>query len=50
MLGSAKTEQRKDAGSGRSLSYGRDRGRRDAERLQPAERRRYLRSGPPNAV
>jgi hypothetical protein len=37
MLGRAKTEQRKDAGSGRSRSYGRDRGRSDAKRLQPAE-------------
>src|ERR687892_1983983 len=34
--GRAKTEQLKDAGSARSKSYGRDRGRRDAKRLQPA--------------
>ena len=40
LLGRAKTEQRKDAGSGHGFGYGRDRGRRDAKRLQPDERRR----------
>jgi hypothetical protein len=44
-LGRAKTEQRKDAGSVDSFSYRRDRGRRDAKRLQPDERCRISRSG-----
>jgi hypothetical protein len=45
LVGRAKTEQRKDAGSPDSGFYRDSRGRRDAKRLQPAKRCLIFRRG-----
>jgi hypothetical protein len=50
MLGRAKTEQRKDAGSVRRLAYERDRGRRDATVCSRPSVARTFGGGRTNAV